>query len=136
MSTKIQILATDSTEPKLFNYFLLPLKGLVAKSANVECISPIHHSNSPAIKNSDPFDIFADVRYIIKPGTIVRIQGTRCDGKVDCWNGVDEDDCGFSTFKTLFIGTNFSNLNLIDESRALSSPPIYLRLIFEISSSR
>ena len=73
-----------------------PLQALVAKSANMECISPIHNSKTSAIKT---------YQKIIDEGTIVRIQGTRCDGKVDCWNGVDEEDCGFSTFKTLFIGT-------------------------------
>ena len=75
--------------------FYLPLQGLVAKSANMECISPIHNSKTSAIKTSQK---------IIDEGTIVRIQGTRCDGKVDCWNNVDENDCGFSTFKTLYIG--------------------------------
>ena len=89
----------------------------MAKSANFECMSPIHHSNSPAIRTYDHLHS----EKIINAGTIVRIQGTRCDGKVDCWTGVDEDDCGFSTFKTLFIGNNFSNLVLIDESMVLTT---------------
>ena len=83
----------------------------MAKSANMECISPIHNRKTSAIKTHQ--NIYYS-RYILEgvepekiivEGTIVRIQGTRCDGKVDCWNGVDEEDCGFSTFKTLFIGT-------------------------------
>ena len=78
----------------------------MAKSANMECISPIHNRKTSAIKTHQNV-LFnpLEPEKIIDEGTIVRIQGTRCDGKVDCWNGVDEEDCGFSTFKTLFIGT-------------------------------
>ena len=38
---------------------------------------------------------------------MVNIIGTRCDGKIECWNGEDEEMCGFNTFVTFGAG-NFS----------------------------
>ena len=32
------------------------------------------------------------------------IKGTRCDGQIDCWNGEDEEMCGFNTFVTFGAG--------------------------------
>ena len=85
-------------------------KGLIPKTANFPCLSPIHNSNSSAILSN----VYNRTTYIIVPdvpvigfGTIVRMWGTRCDGNIDCWKGIDEADCGFSTFQSLFVGMWF-----------------------------
>ena len=43
-------------------------------------------------------------RTIIPAGVVVLIQATRCDGKIECWNGMDEEMCGFNTFVTFGTG--------------------------------
>ena len=86
------------------------LKGLIKESAAFECTSPDHNKMSPAIL-STVFNLsignFGDYVYnvtVIPDGVIVMIKGTRCDGKIDCWNGEDEDMCGFNTFVTFGAG--------------------------------
>ena len=91
-------------------------KGLIKESAAFECTSPDHNKMSPAIL-STVFDYYcyADDNChevdgwkfnttIIPEGLEVLIRGTRCDGKIDCWNGEDEDMCGFNTFVTFGAG--------------------------------
>ena len=41
---------------------------------------------------------------VIGIGTMVRMWGTRCDGNIDCFDSIDERDCGWSTFQTVFVG--------------------------------
>ena len=41
---------------------------------------------------------------VINYGTVVEIQSTRCNGIKECWNGIDELECGFSTSDTILIG--------------------------------
>ena len=81
-------------------------KSLIPQTANFECNSTIHNSNSSAILSTVynrttgwEFDVT-----VIGFGTMVRMWGTRCDGNVDCWKSLDEADCGFSTFQSLFVG--------------------------------
>ena len=45
---------------------------------------------------------------VIPQGVIVRILGTRCDGVPDCWNKIDENNCGFSQLITALIGNIFT----------------------------
>ena len=45
---------------------------------------------------------------VIPQGVIVKILGTRCDGIPDCWNKVDEYNCGFSQLITALIGNLFT----------------------------
>ena len=40
---------------------------------------------------------------IINYGTVVEIQAIRCNGIKECWNDVDELQCGFSTSDTILI---------------------------------
>ena len=68
-------------------------KGLVTRSANFKCQSPIHNCNSPAIS-----------RIGLKYGIKIDILGTRCNGLDECWNSIDEDNCGFDTSITATIG--------------------------------
>jgi hypothetical protein len=83
------------------------LKGLIKKSANFECPSPDHNKMSPAILSTVfNFSIGAyenDVT-VIPDGVVVMTYGTRCDGKIDCWNGEDEYMCGFNTSLTFGAG--------------------------------
>ena len=41
---------------------------------------------------------------VISSGTVVEIQSTRCNGIKECWNDIDELECGFSTSDTILIG--------------------------------
>ena len=41
---------------------------------------------------------------VINYGTVVEIQSTRCNGIKECWNDIDEHECGFSNSVTIFIG--------------------------------
>ena len=87
------------------------LKGLIKKSAKFECLSLEHNKMSPAILSTvynfslgDWGDYEFNVT-VIPEGVVVIIGGTRCDGKIDCWNGEDEEMCGFNTFVTFGAGT-------------------------------
>ena len=91
-------------------------KGLIDKSANMVCDSPIHNRDTAAILST----VFNWTKYdttktkstsyeknviVIEAGTTVEIQAVKCNGISECWNGVDElIDCGFSTFETMIIG--------------------------------
>ena len=83
-------------------------KSLIPQTANFQCISPIHNSNSSAILSTVAnYTISGHNDYnvtVIDFGTMVRMWGTRCDGNIDCWKSIDETDCGWSTFQTVFVG--------------------------------
>ena len=90
-------------------------KGLITKSGNFECQSAIHNSDSPAIKATKVRKLTNcdTTRYcittwrnvtVINKGTIVKIMATRCDGIPECFNAIDEENCGFSTFENIFTG--------------------------------
>ena len=88
------------------------LKGLIKKSAKFECLSLEHNKMSPAILSTVyNFSLgnWGDSLYeydvtVIPDGVTVLMQGTRCDGILDCWNGEDENLCGFNTFVTFGAG--------------------------------
>ena len=83
------------------------LKGLIKESASFECPSPDHNKMSPAILSTVYNRTIHDYEYnvpVIPDGFIVLIKGTRCDRIIDCWNGEDEDMCGFNTFVTFGAG--------------------------------
>ena len=90
------------------------IKGLIKKSATFECPSPDHNKLSPAILSTvwnlnDYGNWNNEYNVTVIPnGVVVLIKGTRCDGIIDCWNGEDEDMCGFNTFVTFGAG-NVSN---------------------------
>ena len=83
--------------------------GLIDTSANLECDSPVHNNDTAAIViNSTVYNFdtkeFEDNPIVIEKGTTVQIQAVKCNGISECCNGVDEVDCGFSTFETMFYG--------------------------------
>ena len=83
------------------------LKRLIDKSATFECTSPDHNKMSPAILSTKWNYSFGFLEYnatVIPEGIVVIIQATRCDGKIECWNGEDEEMCGFNTFVTFGAG--------------------------------
>ena len=90
-------------------------KNLVSKKVNVICSSgsPDHNAMSPAVMATtwDGFNVeFIDV-IVIPKGTTVQIPGIRCDGILNCWDGIDEKYCGGMTFlQTFEIGKQFKNL--------------------------
>ena len=92
------------------------VKGLIKKSAVFECPSLDHNKMSPAIV-SVVFNesMNADIPNItvIPAGVVVLIQATRCDGKIECWNGEDEEMCGFNTFVTIGAGSLLTTHPLI-----------------------
>ena len=97
-------------------------KGLIDKSANMVCDSPIHNRDTAAILST----VFNWTKYlttkkegydyealgksyennviVIEGGTTVQIQAVKCNGITECWKGVDDSDCGFSTFETMIFG--------------------------------
>ena len=97
-------------------------KGLIDKSANMVCDSPIHNRDTAAILST----VFNWTKYlatrkegydpeaigkshenniiVIEAGTTVEIQAVKCNGISECWKGVDDSDCGFSTFETMIFG--------------------------------
>ena len=95
-------------------------KGLIEKSANFECDSPIYNSDSAAILsvvyNWTIRKSYRRERYqpnipVLVKGVTVQIQATKCNSISECWKGADED-CGFSTAQTFIIG-NISFLNFM-----------------------
>ena len=91
--------------------------GLIDTSANLECDSPVHNNDSAAIViNSTVFNwtkydttkkislSYENNLIVIEAGTTVQIQAVKCNGVSECWKGVDDSDCGFSTFETMIIG--------------------------------
>ena len=83
------------------------LKGLIKQSATFECPSLDHNKMSPAILSSIYNTTIHRYEFnvtVIPDGVIVVIKGTRCDGTIDCWNGEDENMCGFNTFVTFGAG--------------------------------
>ena len=92
-------------------------KGLIGKTANVICSSQDHNIESPAVI----LDIYYESFYkktiynvtVIPRGTTVQILGVRCDGISNCWNGIDEDFCGFTSFETVGIGKQFKHIEAL-----------------------
>ena len=54
--------------------------------------------------DKNQYDFAYDIP-VINYGTVVEIQSTRCNGITECWNDIDELECGFSTSHTILIGT-------------------------------
>ena len=63
---------------------------------------PITHNIWNFTSKTDEINVTALVG-----GVIVMTQGTRCDGIIDCYGAIDEQDCGSSTLDTFFIGKIF-----------------------------
>ena len=82
-------------------------KGLLARSANLICQSPVHNRLTPSIFSSvsdwpNSWDILNVT--VIPSGTIVQIVSTRCDGFYECFNNEDEYKCGEGEIETTTIG--------------------------------
>ena len=85
-----------------------------------ECHSPLHNKNSSSVISSalnwttfiaagrSNIEEHYQKITVIPQGVIVSILGTRCDGIPDCWNKVDEDNCGYSQLKTFLMGNLFT----------------------------
>ena len=91
------------------------VNGLIDTLSNLECDSPVHNKDSPVINSTvfnwtkydttkEYFSSFEKNVIVIEAGTTVQIQAVKCNGISECWKGVDEADCGFSTFETMFYG--------------------------------
>ena len=68
--------------------------------------------------NLDNYPFVYDIP-VINYGTIVEIQSTRCNGITECWNDIDELECGFSTSDTILIGM-LSIRNKLDHRVSIS----------------
>ena len=87
-------------------------KGLVAASATLECVSPLHNKDSSSVKaniwnQTYQYDTLEGIKpdiTVLSKGIMVRILSTRCNGVPECWGNVDELNCGFSTSITLLFG--------------------------------
>ena len=67
-----------------FFYYIHLAIGKIKAEATMECEDPYHNSDSTT--------------------PTVMTWATICDGKADCYKGIDELDCGFSVGQTLLIG--------------------------------
>ena len=86
-------------------------KNLVSKKVNVICSSGSqdHNTMSPAVMANTWEEGYNTI--VIPKGTTVQIPGIRCDGILNCWDGIDEKYCGGMTFlQTVEIGKQFKNL--------------------------
>ena len=110
-------------------------KGLVPRTVNMECISPIHNIDSPAIRNY-PYNLteeenksrwtemkigeFANwllQHQVIPKGTITQTLATKCDGHKECWQGKDEVGCDdLDPGVTVLIGTYFNSFYICVDS--------------------
>ena len=100
-------------------------KGLVPRTVNMECISPIHNIDSPAVRNwginlNEEENLSSWSRFrkmnwllqlqVIPKGTIIHTLATKCDGHKECWQGKDEVDCDdLDPGTTVLIGTYFNS---------------------------
>jgi hypothetical protein len=114
-------------------------KGLVPRTVNMKCISPIHNIDSPAITNY-PYNLTEEENksrwtemkigqlanwllqhQVIPKGTIIHTLATKCDGHKECWKGKDELDCDdLDPGTTFLIGTYFNSFFI----SVLTAPPI------------
>ena len=88
----------------------------MSQSADFDCQSPIHNTNSSTIfvnninaVNQNVHGTYSEFknlidRVAIKSGTIVNIFATRCDGIEECFGGIDEVNCGFDPVISVLIG--------------------------------
>ena len=100
-------------------------KGLVPRTINMKCISPLHNIDSPAIrnylynpteeKNKSQWTAMKSNNWllhlqVIPTGTIIHTLATKCDGHKECWKGKDEGiDCDdLDPGVTVLIGTYFN----------------------------
>ena len=100
-------------------------KGLVPRTVNMQCISPIHNINSSAISNY-PYNLAEEKNQrwwtelkkenwllqfqLIPKGTIIHTLATKCDGHKECWQGKDEDCDDLDPGTTVLIGTYFNSV--------------------------
>ena len=106
-------------------------KGLVPRTVNMECISPIHNIDSPAIRNY-PYNLTENRNkrrwtsmkgsnwllhlQVIPKGTIIHTLATKCDGREECWQGEDEDCDDLDPGTTVLIGTYFNSFYICVDS--------------------
>ena len=107
-------LESPSGPDYLFKYLITYFK--------FECQSALHNKDSPSVISSAlNWKTYNAAGYrsgshskhyqnltVIPQGVIVRILGTRCDGVPNCWNKIDENNCGFSELITVLIGNLFT----------------------------
>ena len=75
-----------------------------------KCHSALHNADSPPVTaNVNNWTTYVPLNLTVIPqGVIVSIHGTRCDGVPNCWNKIDENNCGFSKLITVLIGNLFT----------------------------
>ena len=61
-------------------------------------------ANWTAWLNSDAHNKYIYNFTVIPSATTILVEGTRCDGRSECWNNEDEIYCGFGNFNTFSIG--------------------------------
>ena len=87
------------------------------RPSTLKCQSPFHNEKSNAIhsfifnftycwETEDLDGSFQNVT-IIPQGTITYNYALRCDGFTECSGSIDELNCGFNTFGTIFTGNHF-----------------------------
>ena len=87
----------------------------------MECISPIHNIDSPAIRNY-PKNIptwwinWLVHLQVIPNGTTIHTLATKCDGHKECWQGKDEDCDDLDPGTTVLIGTYLNSFYICVDS--------------------
>ena len=93
-------------------------KNLVSKEVNVICSSGSqdHNAMSPVVIACIFDGMTSCIDGIVIPkGTTVQIPGIRCDGILNCWDGIDEKYCGMTFLQTVEIGKQFKNLEAMKD---------------------
>ena len=119
-NSKSELVAEDEEGCSAEDY---QIKGLIAKSANFQCQSPLHNENSSAVistvfnrtirsQGGSWDESFPNVT-VIRNGTRVYTFATRCNSIQECWDNSDEEGCGFSKSITVAMGKSMYRIILL-----------------------
>ena len=97
-------------------------KRLIPASVNFKCSNLDHNENTPAI-TSTVFDQAKFYDYeesyipdvlVLPEGTTVFTWATKCNGVVECFGGIDEENCSLSLYGTIGLGKSRKSIKIFN----------------------